>query len=126
MAVAIINLDIDRPRHESADVLALAMLCIYCHLCIIVLIIGLESHGSAFDILNSKRLLQCGGEPHAHSLMPEDHCWESFSCLNAWDLQELFVELFPRGALDQRKWLIYSLHIEERFGQPSEQMHGRS
>ena len=80
MAVAIINFDIDRIRHESADVLALAMLCIYCHFCIIVLIIGIESYDRAFDILNSKRLLQCGGELHAHPLMPEDHCWETFSC----------------------------------------------
>ena len=77
MAVAIINLDIDRLRHESAEVLALAMLCIYCCLRIIVLIIGLESHDSAFDILHSKRLLRRGGEFHAHSMMTDDHCWES-------------------------------------------------
>ncbi len=77
MAVAIIDLDVDRLRHECADVLALAMLCIYCRLCIIVLIIGFESHDGAFDILNSKRLLQRGAEFHPHSVMPEDHCWES-------------------------------------------------
>ena len=83
MAVAIVNFDIDRFRHESADVLALAMLCIYCHLCIIVFIIGIESYDGTFDILNSKRLLECGGEPHSHALMPEDYCWEAFSCLDA-------------------------------------------
>ena len=80
MTVAIINFDIDCFGHGSADVLALAMLCIYCRFCIIVLIIGFESHDSAFDILNSKRLLQGGAELHAHSVMPEDHCWESLRC----------------------------------------------
>ena len=74
MTVAIINFDIDRFRHGSADVLALAMLCIYCHLCIIVLVIWIESYDRAFDILNNKRLLQCGGELDAHSLMATDHC----------------------------------------------------
>ena len=57
MAVAFIDFDIDRLRHESADVLALAMLCIYCHYCAIVFIIGIESYDGTFDALNSKRLL---------------------------------------------------------------------
>ena len=63
--------------HECTDVLALAMLRIYCCFCIVVLIIRFESHDSAFDILHSKRLLLRGGEFHAHSMMPEHHCWES-------------------------------------------------
>ena len=62
MIVAIIDLDVDRLGHEFTYVLALAMLRIYCCLCIIVLIIGLESHDSAYDILNSKRMLHCGGD----------------------------------------------------------------
>ena len=77
MVVAIIDLDVDRFRHECADVFALAMLSIYCCLCIIVLIIRFESNDSAFDILYNKRLLQRGAEFHAHSMMPEDRCWES-------------------------------------------------
>ena len=76
MVVAIIDIDVDRLGHECTDVFALAMLRIYCCLCIVVLIIGFESHDSAFDILNSKGLLQCGAEFHAHSMMPEHHCWE--------------------------------------------------
>ena len=77
MEVAIIDLDVDRLGHEFTYVFALAMLRIYCCLCIIVLIIGFESHDGAFDILNSKRLLQHGAEFHAHSMMPEYCCWES-------------------------------------------------
>ena len=45
-----------------------------------VLIIGIESYDGAFDILNSKRLLQHGGEFHAHAMMPEDYCWEPLRC----------------------------------------------
>ena len=77
MVVAIIDVDVDRLGHECTDVFALAMLRIYCCFCIMVLVIGFESHDSAFDILNTKRLLQRGAEFHAHSMMPEDHCWES-------------------------------------------------
>ena len=80
MVVAIIVLDGERLGHECTDVFALAMLRIYCCLCIMVLIIGFESHDGAFDILNSKRLLQRRAEFHAHSMMPEDRCWESFRC----------------------------------------------
>ena len=77
VVVAIIDLDVDRPGYEFTNVFALAMLRIYCLLCVIVLIIGFESHDGAFDILNSKRLLQRGAEFHAHTMMPEDRCWES-------------------------------------------------
>ena len=66
MVVAVIDLDMDRLGHVCTDVFALAMLRIYCCFCIMVLIIGIESHDGAFDILNSKRLLQRGGEFHAH------------------------------------------------------------
>ena len=57
LVVAIIDLDVDRFGHIFTDVFALAMLCIHCCLCIMVLIIGFESHDGAFDILNSKWLL---------------------------------------------------------------------
>ena len=77
MVVAIIDLDIDRLGHECTDEFALAMLRIYCRHCIIILIIRFESHDGAVDILNSKRLLQRGAEFHAHTMMPEDRCWES-------------------------------------------------
>ena len=77
MVVAIIDLDVDRLGHESTDVFALAMLRIYCCFCIMVLIIGLESHDGTFDILNSKRLLQCSAEFHAHANMVKEHCGES-------------------------------------------------
>ena len=80
MVVAIIDLDVDRLGHVFTDVFALAMLRIYCCLCIMVLIIGFESHDGAFDILNSKRLLQRGAEFHAHSMMPEGNRWESLRC----------------------------------------------
>ena len=77
MVIAIIDLDVDRLGHVFTYVFALAMLRIYCCLCIIVLIIGFESHDGAFDILNSKRLLQRGGESHALTIMSEDRCRES-------------------------------------------------
>ena len=76
MVVAIIDLDVDRLGHECTDVFALAMLHIYCCLCIIVLIIGFETYDGAPDILNSERLLQRGAEFDAHA-MPDDRCWES-------------------------------------------------
>ena len=77
MKVAIINLDVDRFGHVFADVLTLAMVCIYCCFCIMVFFIRLESHDCAFHILNSKRLLQSSAEFHAHSKRMKDHCWES-------------------------------------------------
>ena len=77
MVVAIIDLDVDCLRHECTNVFTLTMLRIQGCLCIMVLIIGTESHDGAYDILNSKRLLQRGGEFHAQSMMPEDHCRES-------------------------------------------------
>ena len=77
MVVAIIDLDVDRFGHVCADVLTLAMVCIYCCFGIMVLFIRLESNDRAFYILNSKRLLQCSAEFHAHSNMMKDHCWKS-------------------------------------------------
>ena len=80
MVVALIDFDVDRLGRELADVLALAMLRIHCCHCTVIFIIGFESHDGALDILNSKRLLQRGAEFHAHSVMPEDRCWESLCC----------------------------------------------
>ena len=77
MIVAIIDLDVDRFGHVCADVLASAMVCIYCCFCIMVFFIRLESNDCAFHILNSKRLLQCSAEFHAHAKMVNDHCGES-------------------------------------------------
>ena len=77
MMLAIIDFDVDRLGHESTDVFALAMLRIQYRHCIIIIISGFESYNSAFDILNSKRLLQRGAEFHAHSMMPKNRCWET-------------------------------------------------
>ena len=67
VASAIVNLDIDRFWHVAADVLALAIVRVRCHLRVLVHIVRLEAHDSAPDILNSKRLLKCSAKPHAHA-----------------------------------------------------------
>ena len=83
MAVAIVNFDIDRFRHESADMLALAMLCIDCRLCIIVVIIKLNSYDSAFDILNSKGLVNSNRKPDSHAQVEEHHRRKPLGLLSA-------------------------------------------
>ena len=101
MVVAFINFDIDRWWDVFASVLTSAMLCICYRPCLIVFIIGVEAHDGTLDILYSKGLLQCSGEPHAHSFVPEYHCWKSFCFLNAWYLECFFEGVMFCRALER-------------------------